>query len=290
MTTSTVVNAINEEMQTFHLFPNLPVELRRKIWRRTPPLFPRIIEVRPRRDPGQPWDLLTTKHHVKATAPLVLLSINKEAREELLTFYTALSSDVTRKKITNLDLACPNPHEKPPMVNFDADSIFFNVAYEIFEKAPYLSFVRRLFQNFDQDKRRVRKLALNFSKSFTGDVVIWTTQNIDADMANVIGSLLHPCFHFNGLEELVHVVEHNHMRVDMNLVAFEDHAVQNHGMLDKFRGQEGQYEKEWRVPKIRYCITVAAPVDNRRIESQRSYLKRVYGEAFVEGFGARDRD
>ncbi|KAF7889759.1 uncharacterized protein EAF02_002174 [Botrytis sinoallii] len=159
------MRAANGAENTFHGFPDLYLELRHQIWRYTPALFPRIIEVRPRTTPTEAWDPLTTKHHVRVTAPIALLQINHEARELLLPFYTLLSSDVTLTQISKYHLASPSPHEKPPMVNFDTDTIYFSVAWSTTEEIPYLSFIQRLFQNFDQDKQRVRRLAVdNFSE------------------------------------------------------------------------------------------------------------------------------
>lgn len=73
---------------TFTLFPNLPTELWLQIWRVALPLFPRILHVRSthnydlRRDCviAGPWMV------VPNTIP-ILLSVNQEARTELLPFY-----------------------------------------------------------------------------------------------------------------------------------------------------------------------------------------------------------
>ncbi|TGO23094.1 hypothetical protein BPAE_0144g00140 [Botrytis paeoniae] len=329
------MRASYEAENTFHCFPDLFPELRYKIWRYTPVLFPRIIEVRPRTTPTEAWDPLTTKHHVRVTAPIALLQLNHEARELLLPFYTLLSSDVTLTQISQYHLASPNPHEKPPMVNFDTDTIYFSVAWSTTEEVPYLSFIQRLFQNFDQDRQGVRRLAVDNSsdlsnlidfpfklrQSASGEHGITNIPALrrsedsypeqmkskygeyDAEDPTEFFLASRHCndgqaasesylldmnsalLEFKNLEELVIVVKPTHLRADVVLVCFVDLGNASIGeeeeCIDILRtlGSGG-----WKIPKIRICTTHVVPVDNRKMESQRAYLERVYGKAFVSSF------
>lgn len=276
----------NEAEKTFRCFPDLFPELRSKIWRYTPALFPRIIEVRPRTTPTEAWDPLTTKHHVRVTAPIALLQINHEARELLMPLYTLLSSDVTLTQISNHHLASPNPHEKPPMVNLDTDTIYFSIAWGTTEEVPYLSFIQRLFQNFDQDKQRVRRLAVDNSSRLSNLIDypfnlryfddIWGAS--ESCSLNMNSALLE----FKNLDELVIVVERTHLRADVVLVCFMNLGNASIGRGEEYidilraLGTEG-----WKIPQISICTTHVVPVNNRKMESQRAYLERVYGKAFV---------
>ncbi|KAI9641981.1 hypothetical protein NHQ30_009851 [Ciborinia camelliae] len=284
------MDANNEETQTFHLFPDLPLELRRKIWRRTLPLFPRIIEVRPRTTPTEAWNPLTTKHHVRATAPRILLSINREARQELLPFHTALSSNVSLNQIPDSDSATPNLSAKPPMVNFEVDTIYFNVAWSTTESVPYLSFVQRLFQNFEKDKRRVRRLAVDYNSElvrFNLLVDILGEDNTGQDDTEYIQKSV--VCKFDDLAELSIVLEQRHLRVKNKLIGLvEDKILKDPEVLQNLKDCEGQLKQGWRIPKIWFCSTVAVPIEKQRVESQSSYLERIYGSAFVERFMAQD--
>ncbi|KAF7954382.1 hypothetical protein EAE96_005506 [Botrytis aclada] len=327
--------ASNEAENTFHCFPKLIPELRFKIWRYTPALFPRIIEVRPRTTPTEAWNPFTTRHHVRVTAPITLLQINHEARELLLPFYTLLSSDATLAQISQHHLASPNPHEKPPMVNFDADTIYFSVAWSTTEEIPYLSFIQRLFQNFDQDKQRVRRLAVDNSSELSNliDFPFKVRQPVsgehgitnipelrrledpypeqrkskgdedgaedptefclDSRHSNDCQAALGSCLldmnsallEFKDLDELIIVVKPTHLRADVVLVCFVNlgNAMigEEEDCIDILRtlGSGG-----WKVPKIRICTPHVAPANNRKMESQRAYLERVYGKAFVSSF------
>ncbi|KAF7870378.1 hypothetical protein EAF04_004124 [Stromatinia cepivora] len=282
------MNALNERTQTFDIFPDLPLELRLKIWRRTPHLFPRIIEVRPRITPTEAWNSLTTKHHVRVTAPLILLQINREARKELLPFYTQLSSDVRLNLILDTDSVSPDPHEKPPLVNFATDTIYFNVTWSTGEEIPYFSFIQRLFQDFHKDKRLVRRMAVGiFSKlaKTLRDIVLWKICNPEGG-DTIYAVRKSALLEFNDLEELVLINESNHLRAEMGLIALVDDEGSNdrYKIVPEMKEFEGEIMLGWKVPKIRTCSTVAAPVDNREIESQSSYLRRVYGGAFVDRF------
>ncbi|QSZ36624.1 hypothetical protein DSL72_006504 [Monilinia vaccinii-corymbosi] len=284
---SNTSNAPNEEMQSFHLFPNLPFELRRKVWRRTLRLFPRIIEVRPRTS-NTAWDPLTTKHHVRATSPLILLSINHEARKELLPFHTALSSDVSLHPPPDSDKPSPNTSAKPLLVNFEVDAIYFNVAWDSTEAVPYLSFVQRLFHDFEQDKQLLRRLAVPGDSQFIRIDLLFTIfgelNDFQDGSANVEESVI--C-KFDGLEELILVTEQRHLRVDMQLVALvENGEFADSEISRNLKDWEGQLMQGWRVPRITSCSTVAEQVKGRRVESQSSYLERVYGPDFVERFMA----
>lgn len=273
-------------MQDFYLFPNLPLELRRKIWHCSLRLFPRIIEVRPRTTPTEAWDPLTTKHHVRATSPLVLLSINKEARKELLPFYTELSSDVSLNLILDSDEDSPSVSTMPPMVNFEIDAIYFNVAWDTTEAVPYLSFVQRLFEDFKQDKQLVRRLAVDKDSEilrfdFFARLFMEVGDGKD-EVAIVDESAVRE---FNALEELVIVMEQTHLRVDTKLVALVDtYSGVDPNMLHNAKHREGQLLQGWRVPKMRFCSTVAERVVKEGVKSQGSYLERVYGPAFVQRF------
>ncbi|KAB8295009.1 hypothetical protein EYC80_006956 [Monilinia laxa] len=275
-------------MQTFHFFPNLPIELRRKVWHRTLNLFPRIIEVRPNTT-AETWNPLTTKHHVQATSPLVLLSINHEAREELIPFYTALSSDVSLNLIPDSDKNARNTANRP-LVNFKVDTIYFNVAWYTTEKVPYLSFVQRLFQNFEQDKQLVRRVAVPIGSEFIRpDLLSTLLEEVNSGQdqpGNIESSVI--C-RFKGLEEFIMVTEQRHLKVGMKLVAFLDRGKSGHrGISQSLNGQEfeGQLLQEWRVPKIKFCSTIGEPVKQRNVDSRirSSYLERVYGHDFVERF------
>ncbi|KAF7908499.1 uncharacterized protein EAF01_004254 [Botrytis porri] len=325
----------NEAEDSFHCFPDLYPELRYQIWRHTPALFPRIIEVRPCTTPTEAWDPITTKHHVRVTAPIVLLQINREARELLLPYYTLLSSDVTFTPISHYHLASPNPHEKPPMVNFDTDTLYFSVAWSTTEKIPYLSFIQRLFQNFDQDKQRVRRVAVDNSSKLSNlidfpfklrqsasgehgitnipplqrsedsspeqmksnggeyDAKDPTEFSLNSRHCNERQAASETCLldmksallEFKNLDELVIVVRPTHLRADVVLVCFVDLGNASIGEeeecidIPRILGSGG-----WKIPKIRICTTHVVPVDNRRMESQRAYLERVYGKAFVSSF------
>ncbi|TGO58779.1 hypothetical protein BCON_0051g00190 [Botryotinia convoluta] len=328
----------NEAENIFHCFPDLFPELRYKIWRYTPTLFPRIIEVRPRTTPTEAWDPLTTKHHVRVTAPIALLQINHEARELLLPFYTLLSSDVTLTQISQYHLASPNHHEKPPMVNFDTDTIYFSVAWSTTEEIPYLSFIQRLFQNFDQDKQRVRRLAVDNSSELSNLIDFpfklrqpasgehgitnipelrrledsypeqikskddeYGAENptefpLDSRHSNDHQAASESCLldmnsallEFKDLNELVIVVKPTHLRAGVVLVCFVDLGNASIGEEEesinilRTLGYGG-----WKVPKIRICTTHVAPANNRKMESQRAYLERVYGKAFVSSFAGK---
>ncbi|KAE8450292.1 hypothetical protein EG329_006720 [Mollisiaceae sp. DMI_Dod_QoI] len=63
----------------FHLFPNLPVELRRHIWRLALPTRPRIITCRK----GKKWDKIKTHS-------LPIAAVNVESRTVFLSVYTQL--------------------------------------------------------------------------------------------------------------------------------------------------------------------------------------------------------
>ncbi|TGO39795.1 hypothetical protein BHYA_0048g00600 [Botrytis hyacinthi] len=320
---------------TFHRFPDLYLELRYQIWRYTPFLFPRIIEVRPWTTPTEAWDPLTTKHHVRATAPIAVLQINHEARELLLPFYTLLSSDVTLTQISKYHLASPNPHDKPPMVNFDTDTIYFSVAWSSTEEIPYLSFIQRLFQNFDQDKKRVRRLAVDNSSELSNliDFPFKSRQptsgehgitnipelrsleysypeqirskddeygaenptgfSLDSRHSNdcqaasesFLSDMNSALLEFKDLYELAIVVKPTHLRADVVLVCFVDLGNASIGEEEecinilRTLGSGG-----WKVPKIRICATHVAPGNSRKMESQKAYLERVYGKAFVSSF------
>lgn len=329
------MRAANETENTFHCFPDLYTELRYQIWRYTPALFPRIIEVRPRTTSTEAWDPLTTKHHVRVTAPIAILQVNQEARELLLPFYTLLSSDVTLTQISKYHSASPNPHDKPPMINFDTDTIYFSVAWSTTEEIPYLSFIQRLFQNFDQDKQRVRKLAVDNSSKLSnlidfpfklrqpasgehGITVIPELRRLEysypgqirskddeygaenptgfsldsrhsndrqAASESCLSDMNSALLEFKDLDELVIVVRPTHLRVDVGLVCFIDLGNATIGEEEecinilRTLGSGG-----WKVPNIRICATHVAPANNRKIESQRAYLERVYGKAFVSRF------
>ncbi|KAF7952226.1 uncharacterized protein EAE97_001723 [Botrytis byssoidea] len=325
----------NGAENTFHRFPDLYPEVRYQIWHYTLALFPRIIEVRPRTTPTEAWDPLTTKHHVRVTAPIVLLQINHEARELLLPFYTLLSSDVILTPIFHHHRASPNPHEKPPMVNFDTDTIYFSVAWSTTEKIPYLSFIQRLFRNFDQDKKRVRRLAVDNSSElsnlidfpfksrqptsgeygittipelqslkysyheqmrskddeYSAENPIWfsldSRHSNDCQVApeSCLSNMNSALLEFKNLYELVIVVKPTHLRADVVLICFVDLGNASIGEEEecinilRTLGSGG-----WKVPKIRICATHVAPGNNRKMESQKAYLERLYGKAFVSSF------
>lgn len=74
----------------FNFFPRLPIELRLKIWRKALPLFARVVEFS---TPSITFNDLETSAEVNygtvaLSSPLTLLAVCKEAREELLSFYT----------------------------------------------------------------------------------------------------------------------------------------------------------------------------------------------------------
>ncbi|CAD6444504.1 94a0fa6d-f3a2-4f05-b335-dfe5e47266f9-CDS [Sclerotinia trifoliorum] len=284
------MNALNERTQTFDIFPDLPLEIRLKIWRHTPHLFPRIIEVRPYLSPTKAWDPLTTKHHVRATTPLILLQINREARRELLPFYTRLSSDVRLNLILDADSASVGLHEKPPWVNFAVDTLYFNTIWSTGEEVQYFSFVQRLFQDFHRDKQLVRRIAVGIfselAKAFH-DIVLRNIYNPDG--TDAIYMFPKPTLlEFKDLEQLVLINESNHLRAERRLIALEDDESYDdrYTIVPELKKIEDERMLGWKVPKIRICSTVAAPVDNQEMESQSSYLRRVYGEDFVDRFMA----
>ncbi|KAA8569341.1 hypothetical protein EYC84_000993 [Monilinia fructicola] len=280
------MNATNGEIQSFHFFPNLPIELRCKVWHRILRLFPRIIEVRPNTT-AEAWNPLTTKYHVQTTSPIVPLSINHEAREELLPFYTALSSDVSLNLIPDSDNCAPNTANRL-MVNFEADTIYFNVAWYTNERVPYLSFVQRLFQDFEQDKWLVRRVAVPLGSEFIRPellfVILEEVKTGQDRTETVERSVI--CM-FNGLEEFIMVTEQRHLKVGMKLAALvENGKSARQEISQSAKGQEGQLLHEWRVPKIKFCSTIGEPVKVRNVDSRSSYLERVYGHDFVKRFMA----
>ncbi|ESZ96594.1 hypothetical protein SBOR_3016 [Sclerotinia borealis F-4128] len=252
--TSNTTKGLKRETQTFHHFLDLPLEIRRKIWRRALRLFPRIIEVRPRLTPTRAWDPLTTKHHVRATAPIVLLAINHEVRKELLPFYTTLSSDVSLNHIPDSDSdlrsVSPDPSAKPPLVNFEIDIIYFNVAWSTSERIPYLSFVKRLFEDFKHAKQFVRRLAVCYKLA---PETFWLSHSQDIIKEESV------IFQFVGLEELAIIASQTHLRTDKKLVGLADVSEDDPFRANNKGGIERLVRnKEWTVPVIRLCDTVAA--------------------------------
>ncbi|APA11762.1 predicted protein [Sclerotinia sclerotiorum 1980 UF-70] len=219
------MNTLKEKTQTFDIFPDLPLEIRLKIWRCTPHLFPRIIEIRPRLTPTKAWDPLTTKHHIRATEPLILLQINREARNELLPFYTRLSSDVELNLIFDADSASIDLHEKPPLVNFAVDTLYFDTIWSTGEEVQYFSFVQRLFQDFHRDKQLVRRIAVWITSELVTtlrDFILWAYYNPQATKSISAFGKPPALSEFKDLEELVLINMMNHLRAEMRLTALVD--------------------------------------------------------------------
>lgn len=252
--TSKEMEASNEGTKVFHRFPKLPLELRRRIWRFTPPLFPRVIEVRARTT-DQAWDPLTTRHHVVVSGPLVLLSINYEARQELLQFYTTLSSNVTLNPITNPGTTSQDISTEPPRVNLGVDTIYFKSQWNSNEDIPYLSFVQRLFEDFERDRLLVRKLAVPYnSDMFTLGMLPFIDPFID-DYKSVPKYVI---FQFNGLEKVAIICKQRYLQA-LSSIDLWDGVEQKHAYLREITSlikfpQSGNGERQLlrTVPDIYY--------------------------------------
>lgn len=109
------------KMSIFHHFARLPKELHLKIWARTLPRFPRIIETEPTykiiHDPNVPLGVKTavTVLEVACKAPPTLLQIDQESRSELRrNCYSPFNSNIS-------------PNINSLLINYDSDTLFVHV-------------------------------------------------------------------------------------------------------------------------------------------------------------------
>jgi hypothetical protein len=83
---------LGKDLDTFTLFPRLPLELRLKIWRRAFPK-PRLVHIGPSCSVCYCWSHDYLKAKVQHIPLLVTLRINSESRTETLKFYTVIWRD-----------------------------------------------------------------------------------------------------------------------------------------------------------------------------------------------------
>jgi len=174
------------------LFPELPTELRLKIFRAALPLFPRILEAKPHK----PWSNGTRrgrlpKWSITPTTTTPLLSINQESRNELKKYYATPFSpyNVFPAQGSTLDFrlhargnlyAEPYPEINALYFNYKVDTIFLDTTglYHIWPKVyTFTETVESVFgAAYLQVQRELRLLA--------GSEEIWDTvilQKLDSE-------------------------------------------------------------------------------------------------------------
>lgn len=141
----------------FALFPKLPTELRLKVWRSALPLFPRILEAKPKLHTGP----LNTVYNdrfpewtITPTARTTLLSINHESRNEVKKYYAApfdAATIIPTSKIASL------------YFNYSVDTLYLdltNLAYIWPRIYTFEEMVGSLFgAAFPEAQRQLRSLA-----------------------------------------------------------------------------------------------------------------------------------
>jgi hypothetical protein len=135
--------------QTFTLFPQLPPELRLKIWNDALHFFPRIIEVTPQHlNPDAAVQY--KKWNAMASTIPTLLQVNREARYELLPQYPA-------------PFACPTlgPYSSASLLlNYKLDTVYFRI--DLMTEVSRERFFEHIFGDAESEVRsNLKSLAGN---------------------------------------------------------------------------------------------------------------------------------
>jgi hypothetical protein len=215
---------------SFTLFPNLPTELRLKIWRHALPLFLRILEAK-----HHPSSTTTQKSrilvwNIKPTAKMILLSINRESRNELMRFYATPFNPDT---VFPSNISCLH-------FSYKIDTLFLDITDLCYLWPRIYTFTQLLESifgaSFPEAQRELRSLA--GSEDFWDTIVL---QKLESE-----GKVLE---NFVSLKENIVVFEQGILDGDDRLVRFED--VEN----SEWAGEERLYFEQF--PRVE-GVTVRA--------------------------------
>jgi hypothetical protein len=154
----------NSMAETFQLFMKLPKELRFDIWQQAQAGFTRVVEFTPHRSrrprpSSRKWNLL-----FPCTAPNIILSVSREARDELLRHYVQVNP--------NAILPRPKPSMGPLLVCPSTDTFLVNLSREMAECLPQELVSSILEYVFGDKAQVVRTKVRSLVGSYTSGTVL----------------------------------------------------------------------------------------------------------------------